>query len=189
MRGSRPVLIVVLAALGLAAPAAARAAPQVVVNPACLEVDYGVSATLSGFPATTSVGLTIDSDSFSGGPFFFETDSAGGFTSGAVGGPPFGFVTVHAFADVNGNQTEDPGEPAATGTVDKPCEGLPLPGGTVSGTADGSSGGSSVHLDLDAHGNPGGAGGTVVDRRNGVDYHGEVTCVGLRRVSASIGVR
>ena len=189
MRGWRAVLVV-LVALGLAAPAAARAAPQVKLVADCQNFDYGFVAAISGFPANTSLGVTLHSDPWNVGPVFFRTSASGAFLQ-PWGGGPQGHVRVDAFADVDGDQTQDPGEPAATGTIDNPCETSPLPGGTVVGSASGErwDDGTAWRLDIDAHGAPSSAGGTVTDTRSGVAYHGEVTCVGLRHLSATIGVR
>ncbi len=102
---------------------------------------------------------------------------------------------MSGYHDVDGDFTQDPGEPGFEASLANPCAEPPVPGGSVTGAADivlfQVLGSPRVRLSIDARSGPVGQSpaGTVLIATPDGEVTGTVTCVSVKGALATVGVR
>jgi HYR domain len=152
---------------------------------------YGISLTITGLqPNATIVGtLAMDGAGITGavkaGP-----DGTYALTTGSSA--PIQLATIKGYEDLNGNRTQDPGEPTFAASVSRPCSDQAPSGGTVTGSGDTTmASGEPVHFSLSGRSGPHGENpsGTITEQVGDAVLHGTVTCLTQRgEVVAAIGI-
>jgi hypothetical protein len=131
------------------------------------------------------------------GPGFLRADQNGEFRISFAGVSPLGTTTARGYQDTDEDETQDPGEPTFTATLENPCTEPPVPGGAVTGSAEFYDEhvfpvAGPVRMTIKALSGPtqeNPTGTVEFTRPSGEKLTGRVTCVSVKGAMATVGVR